>query len=69
MEKYYTSAIPSIRTKFNLNPQNEQAPQFARLRPPNFPTILLALLAQLYHKKGQLFQEIIECSSLEACYS
>lgn len=58
-----------IRTKFNLNPQNEQAPQFARLRPPNFPTIRLALLAQLYHKKGQLFQEIIECSSLEACYS
>lgn len=57
-----------IKTKFNLSPQREKTIQFARLRPPNFPTIRLAQLAQLYHKTGQLFQEIINAPNPETCH-
>jgi len=35
------------------------AVQFARLRPPNFPTLRLAQLARLYHEKNQLFQAVL----------
>jgi hypothetical protein len=57
-----------IKTKFNLTPQRAQMPQFARLRPPNFPTIRLAQLAQLYHRSGQLFQKVVDSPTPDACY-
>lgn len=39
-----------LRRKFNLVPINPIVWKFLRLRPPNFPTIRIAQLAQLFHK-------------------
>ena len=41
---------------------------FARLRPPNFPTIRLAQLAQVYANIAALFQAVVKESSLSNCY-
>lgn len=40
--------------------------RFFKLRPDNFPTLRLAQLAMVYHKRRHLFQSILERSSLES---
>jgi len=42
--------------------------QFFRLRPPNFPTIRLSQLANLYHLHQNIFSKIIETKSIEDFY-
>ncbi len=39
-------------------------PKFLRLRPPNFPTIRLAQLANLYHREPKLFSKIISAKNI-----
>ena len=57
-----------LKQKFNLSP-NEVAPlQFFRLRPPNFPTIRLSQLAQLYHQHPSLFTKIATAETIEDLY-
>lgn len=50
-------------------PQWEIRPKLLRLRPPNFPTLRLSQLANLYHQQSHLFSKIIEAKSIEDLYS
>ncbi len=43
-------------------------PKFLRLRPPNFPTIRLSQLANLYHREQNLFSKIIEAKNSEEIF-
>ena len=42
--------------------------QFFRLRPPNFPTIRWSQLANLYHKRSQLFADLMDVKTLANFY-
>lgn len=58
-----------LKQKFQLK-ENQVLPlQFFRLRPPNFPTIRLSQLANLYHEHQNLFSKIIEFDKLEDFYA
>ena len=57
-----------LKQKFQLK-ENQVLPlQFFRLRPPNFPTIRLSQLANLYHEHQNLFSKVIELDKLEDFY-
>ncbi|SHM10530.1 DUF2851 family protein [Chryseobacterium polytrichastri] len=47
-----------IKAKFNIS-DLQFRPKFLRLRPPNFPTIRLSQLANLYHQHHSLFSKVI----------
>lgn len=51
-----------LKTKFGISDLKIR-PKFLRLRPPNFPTIRLSQLANLYHHEKSLFSKVIEASS------
>ena len=55
--------------KYGLNDQSVIPLQFFRLRPPNFPTIRLSQLANLYQSKGSLFTEILNANSIDQIYN
>jgi hypothetical protein len=57
-----------IKHKFQLSTQGIVKPSFFRLRPPNFPTIRLSQLANLYFKEKSLFSKIIKTNTLEEMY-
>ena len=42
--------------------------EFFRLRPSNFPTVRIALLAGLYNKHQNLFSKFLECENLQDFY-
>ena len=48
-----------IKHKYTLNHSRSIGMQFFRLRPPNFPTIRLAQLAQLYHTNKTVFSQLM----------
>lgn len=50
--------------KHQLQPDLWTKPHFFRLRPPNFPTIRLAQLAQLFSIHTSLFDKIIEAKTI-----
>lgn len=54
--------------KFKLSNQGVVPIQFFRLRPPNFPTIRLSQLANLYHQSQNVFSNVIELQSKDAFY-
>ncbi|MEO2059181.1 MAG: DUF2851 family protein [Mesonia sp.] len=56
-----------LQHKFQLQPSLEEA-QFFRLRPPNFPTIRLSQLAQLFIQQKNLFSKIKSTERLEDFY-
>lgn len=47
-----------IKAKFNIS-ELKFRPKFLRLRPPNFPTIRLSQLANLYYQHHNLFSKVI----------
>jgi len=57
-----------LKQKFQLNNQGVLPLQFFRLRPPNFPTIRLSQLANLYHQEQQLFSKVIAINKLSDYY-
>ena len=57
-----------LKQKFTLSSQNVTPLQFFRLRPPNFPTIRLSQLANMYHLHQNVFSKIIETKTLEDFY-
>ncbi|XCF05607.1 DUF2851 family protein [Tamlana crocina] len=57
-----------LKQKFKLDNQRVLAVQFFRLRPPNFPTIRLSQLANLYHGHQNLFSKVMEAERLEDFY-
>ena len=56
------------KSKFNLNDQAVEKPEFFKLRPPNFPTIRLSQLANLYCRNHNLFSSLIDVSDSEQLY-
>ncbi len=52
-----------------MNTQGVVDVRFFRLRPPNFPTIRLSQLANLYHKEQQLFSKVISAENLSDIYT
>lgn len=56
-----------LKTKYSISDLTF-APKFLRLRPPNFPTIRLSQLANLYHREQSLFAKLMETPDLAALY-
>lgn len=54
--------------KYQIEKNGIEPVQFFKHRPDNFPTIRLSQLANLYHKRQNLFSRIIQLNSLEAIY-
>jgi len=70
-DAYYSSLTNEyafLKQKFNIENTQVLPIQFFRLRPPNFPTIRLSQLANLYNKHQNLFSKIIELNQLEDFY-
>ena len=69
----YVSELKStyafLNTKFSISNKGVLPVKFFRLRPPNFPTIRLAQLADLYSRCSNLFSNIIEAQSLEQLHA
>lgn len=63
-----TNEYAFLKQKFSLQNNQVLPLQFFRLRPPNFPTIRLSQLANLYNKHQNLFSKIIEINKLEDFY-
>jgi len=57
-----------LKNKFQLENKGILPFQFFRLRPPNFPTIRLSQLANLYYKNKQIFSKIIEINKIQEFY-
>lgn len=51
-----------LKQKFRLK-EITYSPKFLRLRPPNFPTIRLSQLANLYHQHQNLFSKIMTANT------
>lgn len=58
-----------LKSKFGLEEKSVQKPEFFKLRPPNFPTIRLSQLANLYAGRQNLFSRVIHASQLEELYA
>lgn len=56
-----------LKAKFNI-PNLRIHPKFLRLRPPNFPTLRLSQLADLYHEHQNLFSKVIHAKSAEELF-
>lgn len=57
-----------FKNKFDLKEESVLKPEFFKLRPPNFPTIRLSQLANLYREHQSLFSKIIKTSNLVELY-
>ncbi|CAM4183164.1 DUF2851 domain-containing protein [Zobellia roscoffensis] len=57
------------KKKYDLKDEGVLKPQFFKLRPPNFPTIRLSQLANLYGSHFSLFQKVVSATSLEEMYT
>lgn len=57
-----------LKQKFSLSSKGVMPLQFFRLRPPNFPTIRLSQLANVYYLHNNLFSKIIETKALDDFY-
>lgn len=55
-----------LRHKFGLTPIDPVMWKFGRLRPQNFPHVRLSQLANLYHRHGAGFAQIIETHDVQA---
>jgi len=58
-----------LRQKYGLLPMEPHLWKFMRLRPANFPTIRISQFANLIHRHGSLFAEIIECADIDGLFS
>ena len=58
-----------LKNKFSLSTTGIIPVRFFRLRPPNFPTIRLAQLADVYSRQSSLFSKIIQARSIEQLQS
>lgn len=65
--KIWKREFDFLKAKFNIS-DLKFFPKFLRLRPPNFPTIRLAQLADLYHQQQNLFSRIIHIKSTEELF-
>ncbi|WP_276875833.1 DUF2851 family protein [Chryseobacterium joostei] len=64
--KIWKREFEFIRAKFNISDLKFR-PKFLRLRPPNFPTVRLSQLANLYQQQN-LFSKIMDAESVDELY-
>lgn len=64
--KIWKREFEFIRAKFNISDLKFR-PKFLRLRPPNFPTVRLSQLANLYQQQN-LFSKIMDAESVDEMY-
>lgn len=57
-----------VKAKYQISDMKFH-PKFLRLRPPNFPTIRLSQLADLYHQHQNLFSKIILSKNIDELFS
>ncbi|MGB7395999.1 MAG: DUF2851 family protein [Pricia sp.] len=57
------------KNKFDLQNEGVRSPEFFKLRPPNFPTISLSQLANLYAQRENLFSAVIDASDVTEFYA
>ncbi len=58
-----------LKQKFSLSNEGILPVQFFRLRPPNFPSIRLSQLANVYYSTQNLFSKIIETHTINDFYN
>ncbi len=71
IDNYYRALVKEyhyLMNKYGLQNESCQKPEFFKLRPPNFPTIRLSQLANLYSMHKNLFSKVIEATSVEEFY-
>lgn len=71
LDTYYLklkSEYHYLRNKWSLQDTGVYKPEFFKLRPPNFPTIRLSQLANLYSKEQSLFDKLIGLTNLDDIY-
>lgn len=57
-----------LKTLYPMNSEGVNVPKFFRLRPPNFPTLRLSQLANLWSGNPYLFSQIIKARTKEELY-
>lgn len=57
-----------LKRLHNLQPLKKQVWKFLRLRPSSFPTLRLAQLAALMHKKVKLFSKVVDAKNAKAVH-
>ena len=57
-----------IKHKFDLNETGVLAPEFFKLRPPNFPTIRLSQFANLFSENHNLFDKVVKATTIADLY-
>ncbi|WP_298535032.1 DUF2851 family protein [uncultured Algibacter sp.] len=70
-DAYYLNLVKEyqfLKRKFNFDNNLVLPIQFFRLRPPNFPTIRLSQLSNLYHLNQNLFSKIIDLENIDDFY-
>ncbi|NML57866.1 DUF2851 family protein [Chryseobacterium cheonjiense] len=65
--KIWKREFDFLKAKFKITDVRFR-PKFLRLRPPNFPTIRLAQLADLYYQNQNLFSKVINVTSAEELF-
>ncbi|HCN51944.1 MAG TPA: DUF2851 domain-containing protein [Chryseobacterium sp.] len=65
--KVWKREFEFIKVKFKI-PDIKLYPKFLRLRPPNFPTIRLSQLANLYFQHQNLFSKIMNVQNADQIY-
>jgi len=71
-DAYFNSLVQDyqfLKHKFKIENTQVLPIQFFRLRPPNFPTIRLSQLANVYHTHQNLFSKIIDLNKIEDFYA
>ena len=58
-----------LKAKYNLQNMDKSQWKFLRLRPPNFPTVKIALASKLIFKSKHLFSQILETKELKELYN
>ncbi len=67
MMKVWKREFYFLKVKFSLS-DFQIHPKFSKLRPPNFPTIRLSQLANLYHSQPNLFSKLMEAKTMDELY-
>lgn len=66
--KIWKREFDFIKVKFQILDVKFR-PKFLRLRPPNFPTIRLSQLANLYHHQQSIFSKVIHANNSDDLFS
>ena len=63
--KFLKSEYEYLRHKFSLQPIAKNHFQFFRVRPHNFPTVRMAQLVALYHRKDNFFHSLMQVNNFK----